>query len=210
MPGPEDHREPGELELEGHGRLGGGVVVEELGQGELASGEYLGQPDRGHGEDEAGRPGEATDDEHLGEQAQQQGGGQAGGDGQPEVPLGADDQRGGHDRSQAAEVALGEVDDAVGPVYEHQAHGHQPAERAQDEPQEQDGQGRRVDHPDEDQKGQRPHSQDEAEAGVLGLQAQPPRCRRKCPAASGTVGHGRPSSLDPGRDPRLLRRAIGP
>ncbi|QXC61234.1 hypothetical protein KSP35_23470 [Aquihabitans sp. G128] len=86
----------------------------------------------GHGEQQAGRAGEAADDRQLDHHAEHDRRGEAGGDADQVGHAGdgdqADHQGGGH-RSQ---VALGEVQDPVGPVDEGEAQRHQRREQARD------------------------------------------------------------------------------
>ncbi len=62
-----DGRVPLEREVERTRRLRGGVEVEQLRQAELAEREQLQDADRRHGQEQARRFGEATDDQELGD-----------------------------------------------------------------------------------------------------------------------------------------------
>jgi hypothetical protein len=145
----EDHGEPLELEVERLRRLRRGVEVEELRETELHEGQQLRHTDRGDGEDEARRVLEAADDPDLDQEAGEDGRGEADHDRHPEVELPADDQRCRQHARHRAHVALGEVDDSVGAVHEHEAHRHERRERSGDDAEEQDGRRRRVQDADE-------------------------------------------------------------
>jgi hypothetical protein len=81
-----------------------------------------GNTDRRNREDESRRFGEPPDEDELHDRAQRQRQCQPGKEGGIEPPLPGRDHRDGQDVGHRAHVALGKVDDAVGPVDEHDAH----------------------------------------------------------------------------------------
>ena len=85
--------------------------------------------DRRDGHDEAGCVLEATDEDDLHERAEQRAPDEHDGEDDEVVHVLAQDQQEGHHGRHRAQLRLGEVDDAVGPVDEDQAHPEQAVEQ---------------------------------------------------------------------------------
>ena len=97
--------------------------------------QQLGQAEGGHGQDQPRRAEEAPDDGQLDEGARARSAPtRPTRQRQEVVPPGVDHQAHGQHGGGGAQLALGEVEDAVGPVDEGHAHRDHGAEQAEDEP----------------------------------------------------------------------------
>ena len=108
-----------------------GVWPQMRGIRRLSDDQQLGQPDGGHGQDEARRAPEAPHHHDLDRGRQEDGGHQAGGQPDEVVDAREGDQADGEHGRRRAEVALGEVDDLVQAVGEAEADRHEGAEEAE-------------------------------------------------------------------------------
>ncbi len=151
------------VQVDGGGDAGGdGPVAPQVGQQQRARGEQLRQPDRGHGQHQPGRLGEAADHDHLHDRPQHERGGQAGDDAQQVADAGDRHERHGDHRGDGAEVGLGEVDDAARPVGERHPERQQGGQAADDDP------------PHHDARRGREHDQlEEHDGGRGGVRRQP-------------------------------------
>ena len=114
------------------------AVVEEAGQGELDPGEHLRQPDGGQREDQAGNAEEAPDHEQVDGRTEQRGEGEAGAGRRPVGPVPDVGQLQRERGGRRADRHLGEVDDPGRPVDEHEAHGREGGQRAEDDAEQDD------------------------------------------------------------------------
>ena len=104
-------------------RLHAPLEVERVRQQEAGAGQQLGHADRRHRQHEARRAGETPDDEELEHGPQHEGGAQAGRHPDEPVDAGAHDEQDGQRGRHRAQVALGEVHDAVRLVDEDEPEG---------------------------------------------------------------------------------------
>ena len=140
----EDDRVDGERQLERRREvLGRRAHVEGAREGQLGGREHGRQPDGDNGENETWSFEEAPDDEQLDDAAQHNRRRHTAEHGQRIGPSPGDDQQHGERRRYAPQVALREVDDAVGPVDQGDAEGHQRGEAADDDAPHQHAQRRR-------------------------------------------------------------------
>ena len=127
-----------------HDRVDGDVQVERCrdgvagqrevpGQQEGACREHLGDPDRGHAQDEAGSVREAPYEQQLDRGADDQRGGETGREGEPPVQgQRADHEQHGEGGGHGAEIPGREVDDPVGVPHQRQPEREQRGERSDD------------------------------------------------------------------------------
>ncbi len=108
-----------------------GIWPQILRDQEAEHDQQLGEPDGGHGEDEAGRAAEAPHDHDLDRGREEDGGDQAGGQPDEVVDAREGDQADGEDGRRRAEIALGEVDDLVQTVGEPETDRHEGAEESE-------------------------------------------------------------------------------
>ena len=135
------------VEAEGEGRLEPRderavlAGVQPGGDAELDEPEDLGDADRGDGKDQARCLREPADDGELDEPARHDGGDDPNQHGRHERPLEPHVQLLGQGRGEGAELALGEVDDPVGPVDQDKPDSEQPVEHPKDHALEEDAAG---------------------------------------------------------------------
>ena len=122
---------PGEVPGERRHGGGDGRLTPEARDQEAQHDQELGEPDGGHGEDEAGRAPEAPHHQDLDGGRQEERRHEAGGQTEEVVDAGEADQADGQDGGGGAEVTLGEVDDLVQAVGEPEADRHEGAEEAE-------------------------------------------------------------------------------
>ena len=104
------------------------------------------RPEGRHGEDQPRGVAEPADDQRLDQAADEQRGQQPGGDGQPVAPAPRRHQHQHQHGGDAAEVGLGEVEDAVRPVDQGHAQRHQGGEAADDDAPDEDAGRHREQH----------------------------------------------------------------
>ena len=162
----EGQRVDGERQVERRGEaLRGQADAEPSGKEQPQPGEQLGEADGGDGEDQPGRPEEPADHEQLDRGAQDdrrrdphhEGDHPAGAAGHHEQHR---ERRGGR-----AEVALGEVEDAVRPVHEGEPEREEGAQTAEDRPLHHDPRRRPPEQLYGDEEGDRPQDPGERRAG---------------------------------------------
>ncbi len=106
---------------------------EQAGQEQRAGGQQLREPDRRDGEDETRRLREPTDDHDLDDGPERERGREPDGEAAPPPEAdGADGEQDGERRRDGAEVAGGEVDDAVGAPDDGEAEREERAQPADD------------------------------------------------------------------------------
>ena len=109
-----------------------GLVVEETRQ-KLDQAQDLRDTDRGYGKDQSRRLREPSDDRELHQQAARQGGGDPGYHRDHIRDVVNDEELRGQRGRDRSERALREVDDAVGPIDQHEADGQKRAEGSDDQ-----------------------------------------------------------------------------
>ena len=122
---------PGEVPREGDRRAGDGGLAPDARDQEAEHDQQLGEPDGGHGQDEARRAPEAPHHHDLDRGREEDGGDQAGGQPDEVVDPRERDQADGEHGGRCAEIALGEIDDLVQAVGEPQPDSHEGAEETE-------------------------------------------------------------------------------
>jgi len=151
------------------------VAPEQRRQRQLAALEDLGDAERRHREDQPRVLREAAHERDLGDGAEREGSHDPDRHREEERDAGSDDQEDAQQAADGAEVALREVDDAVGAVDQHDAHGEQREDRPVDGAEHEHADRRGIEDLDEEQDQHRPDGDPLTEADVRVLEplAQP-------------------------------------